>query len=942
MAATYYVTQSGAGSGNGSSLSNAWSVSQFNSTTSTADGDTVIFDGTFTSTVIPADSASSASNPIKLDFSRATLNTANPRVRIQGRSNLTLSGAKLGASSSGTLISFNNGYSNNITIDGFSYTGNSNGTALFTHLNYCTNFVVQNCTVDNVSGFVFGDSKSNGDITIRNNYVRTSTNTSVQTDIVKIGDASNVMIEGNKLIERAPGATSERHNDIIQCYMKGGSNAGNPSNWTIRYNWLELDIVGSSSGDTSWLQLEHMAGSPTCKIYSNVFLGNEANGWSGNNGFGSSNQSRTSTFYVYNNTVIRKKGPDRTIGFITGGTLYSRNNVGMSDADESGTFIDWAAMTEGGGSNGWDYNYWYQFDGANSNHAGPNGSTSANPLFTNYAGNNFSLQASSPLVGKGDKSIGAEYSKGIASNATWPNPTLVNRTSWDIGAYVYGGGGGTTPPPVDTTAPVVSGVKATPTTTGATISWTTNEAATGRVEYGPTSSYGSTATSATATSHSVALSGLTAGTTYSYRVRSTDAAGNVSTAVTGTFTTVASAGQIAAQPTSLSFGQVTVGTSANLSLTVKNNGGSSVTGRASVSAPFSIVSGGSYTIAAGASHVVAVRYSPTAATASNGSVALTGGGGGSVPVSGTGVAVTNPGTPGGSTGTPVEAESGTLSGPFTSSNGTISQDVETTDVASSGRAAYKINVAEAGEYSVVLSVAAPNEASNSLFLNIDAEPQDPTMIWDIPVTTTTPQSRTGAWRGTGTPEKNEYAPKYFTLTAGTHEVIIRGREAGVRIDKVSLVKRPTAPQQLQVEAESGTLTAPFTSSNGAISQDVQTTDVASSGRASYKLNVTEAGQYAVVLAVSAPNEASNSLFLNINAEPQDPTMVWDIPVTTTTPQSRTGAWRGTGTPEKNEHSPKYFELAAGTHEIIIRGREAGVRIDKVSLVKRPSSPTLNT
>jgi hypothetical protein len=78
----------------------------------------------------------------------------------------------------------------------------------------------------------------------------------------------------------------------------------------------------------------------------------------------------------------------------------------------------------------------------------------------------------------------------------------------------------------DTTAPTISAVTASGSGTGATISWTTDEAATSQVDYGTTTTLGSTATGATGTSHAVTLSGLTANTRYYYRVTSTDAAGN--------------------------------------------------------------------------------------------------------------------------------------------------------------------------------------------------------------------------------------------------------------------------------------------------------------------------------------------------------------------------------------------------------------------------------
>jgi len=97
--------------------------------------------------------------------------------------------------------------------------------------------------------------------------------------------------------------------------------------------------------------------------------------------------------------------------------------------------------------------------------------------------------------------------------------------------------------PADTTPPVISGVTSSGITqTGATISWTTNEASNTQVDYGTTTSYGSSTTlnSAMVTSHSQSLAGLQAATTYHYRVRSRDAAGNLAVSGDYTFTTAES------------------------------------------------------------------------------------------------------------------------------------------------------------------------------------------------------------------------------------------------------------------------------------------------------------------------------------------------------------------------------------------------------------------
>lgn len=92
-------------------------------------------------------------------------------------------------------------------------------------------------------------------------------------------------------------------------------------------------------------------------------------------------------------------------------------------------------------------------------------------------------------------------------------------------------------------SPQISGVKAVGTTgTDATIEWTTNEAADSQVEYGTTTAYGSSTPldSNRVTSHAVHLSGLTANTTYHYRVKSTDAIGNPAVSEDSTFTTAKS------------------------------------------------------------------------------------------------------------------------------------------------------------------------------------------------------------------------------------------------------------------------------------------------------------------------------------------------------------------------------------------------------------------
>lgn len=93
----------------------------------------------------------------------------------------------------------------------------------------------------------------------------------------------------------------------------------------------------------------------------------------------------------------------------------------------------------------------------------------------------------------------------------------------------------------NTTVLVISNVAAGNIgTTYADVSWDTNEASDGAVEYGTSTVYGSVAsTTGTATSHTASLAQLIAETTYHYRVKSSDDAGNQVYSEDNTFVTLA-------------------------------------------------------------------------------------------------------------------------------------------------------------------------------------------------------------------------------------------------------------------------------------------------------------------------------------------------------------------------------------------------------------------
>jgi hypothetical protein len=129
-----------------------------------------------------------------------------------------------------------------------------------------------------------------------------------------------------------------------------------------------------------------------------------------------------------------------------------------------------------------------------------------------------------------------------------------------------------------------------------------------------------------------------------------------------------------------------------------------------------------------------------------------------------------------------------------------------------------------------------------------------------------------------------------------------------------------APQiAATISLSGGTITAPLVLTNGILSQP-ETTELSDGGKASIPFAVTNEADYVLVALVNAADEASNSFFLNVDADPKDPDMIWDMEVTTGF-EERTVSWRGNGDANSDEISPKKFHLTAGAHKLIIVGRE---------------------
>lgn len=231
------------------------------------------------------------------------------------------------------------------------------------------------------------------------------------------------------------------------------------------------------------------------------------------------------------------------------------------------------------------------------------------------------------------------------------------------------------------------------------------------------------------------------------------------------------------------FGYVDVNGSSSLTCVVTNTGGGTLTGTASISAPFVITSGASYSLTTNQTQNVVIAYRPTVdAILDQQNLVFTGGAGATFQLTGR--------TP---LGLEWDSTVGILSN-FTvnPSDTTISQGTETLDPAAGGRALYRFKVITAGDYTLAALVNWPDSGSNSFFYNIDSEPTSPANVWTGTLTTGL-QSRPLTWAA-------EVTAHVHTLSAGNHDLIVRGREANAKLGHITAtaVVTPTPAPIIQV------------------------------------------------------------------------------------------------------------------------------------------------
>jgi hypothetical protein len=179
-----------------------------------------------------------------------------------------------------------------------------------------------------------------------------------------------------------------------------------------------------------------------------------------------------------------------------------------------------------------------------------------------------------------------------------------------------------------------------------------------------------------------------------------------------------------------------------------------------------------------------------------------------------------------------------------------------------------------------------------------------------------------------------YTFAWTNVSPGTYTVTAQAVYDGGAVQNSTaqiFVEAPRPTLAVAVAPSNAVLTAPFALSGGMISQPVQTTTVSTAGRAVFAFTNRVAGNYVVSAQVLAPGSNANSFYVNFDAMPTDPLMVWNVPVNPA-PTNQTVTWSGV-----SDNVPKAFFLSAGTHQLIVCGREAGAQLGAITIAPAPFS-----
>ena len=144
----------------------------------------------------------------------------------------------------------------------------------------------------------------------------------------------------------------------------------------------------------------------------------------------------------------------------------------------------------------------------------------------------------------------------------------------------------------------------------------------------------------------------------------------------------------------------------------------------------------------------------------------------------------------------LDATTGTIRSPFVLAEGSLSQPLAT-DRIHGGRASFVFETKIPGDFVIVAFVNAPATNSNAFYINIDAEPEDASMVWDVPGTKGF-EERLVSWRESRAVGVQGVARKVFHLLPGRHELVVCGSTANTQLRSLQVVPLPKPPENLHI------------------------------------------------------------------------------------------------------------------------------------------------
>jgi hypothetical protein len=258
-------------------------------------------------------------------------------------------------------------------------------------------------------------------------------------------------------------------------------------------------------------------------------------------------------------------------------------------------------------------------------------------------------------------------------------------------------------------------------------------------------------------------------------------------------------------------------------------------------------------------------------------------------------------------GTSFEAEAGAITAPMQiiadASAAGGKYIVQTAD-SGSGSAQYSLTIPEDGKYQIRARVIAPNGSSNSFYYTLDGNAES---AWSLPDTLTN-----WTWVNGST----------FTLAKGTHTLTVKKREKNTKLDALEFKLINPAPATSAapetIEAENGTASGGMRVLSDAAASNGKYIQADSAGSVTYALNVATSGTYRVAGWIKAASGSSDSFYISLDGKSA---ATWTL-------KQPTSAWT------YDLDDGHTFSLAAGMHTLTLKYREAGAKIDKLTLVRQ--------